>query len=54
MNLVAFLSCQALCFVILYLVICKGLIIVTEILFIAAIVGMCILLFAICVQSLQN
>ena len=57
LNLVAFLSCQALCFVILYLVIWKGLIIVIEILVIASIKGMCVLLlhwFAIRVQSWQN
>ena len=54
LNLVAFLSCQTLYFVILYLVIWKGLIIVTVILVIAAIEGMCIFLlhwFAIRVQS---
>ena len=41
-NLVAFLSYQALHFVILHLVIWKGLIIETVILVIAAIEGMCI------------
>ena len=54
MNLVAFSSCQALSFVILYVVIWKGLIIVTVILVIAAIEGMCKFLlhwFAIHVQS---
>ena len=53
-SLLAFLSCQALYFVIVYLVIWKGLIIVTVILVIAAIEGMCIFLlhwFAIHVQS---
>ena len=53
-NLVAFLLCQALYNVIRYLVISKGLIIVTVILVIAAIEGMCIFLlhwFAIHVQS---
>ena len=57
LNLVAFLSCQALYFVIFYLVIWKGLIIVTVILAIADIEGLCIFLlhwFAICVQSWQN
>ena len=44
LNLVGFLSCQALYFVILYLVIWKGLIIVTVILVIADIEGMCIFL----------
>ena len=44
LNLVAFLSCHALYFVILYLVISKGLIIMTVILVIAAIEGMCIFL----------
>ena len=53
-NLVVFLLCQALYNVIRYLVIWKGLIIVTVILVIAAIEGMCIFLlhwFAIHVQS---
>ena len=53
-NLVAFLSCQPLYFVILYPVIWKGHIIVTVILVIAAIEGMCIFLlhwFAIHVHS---
>ena len=56
-ELSSFLSCQALHFVIVYLVIWKGLIIVTVILVIAAIEGMCIFLlhwFAIHVQSWQN
>ena len=54
LNLVVFFSSRALYFVILYLVIWKGLIIVTVILVIAAIEGMCIFLlhwFAIRVQN---